>query len=131
MVPSAYVELATYPLTPSGKLDRSALPAPEFTTGSGRPPTSEEQRRLCEIFSEVLGITVTSIDDDFFALGGYSMLLVRLAGAIRREFDVDVAVADLMVAPTVLDVARRLERVLENCGPITPAAGLPLPRPRP
>ncbi|MET0474163.1 MAG: amino acid adenylation domain-containing protein, partial [Mycobacterium sp.] len=108
MVPSAYVELATFPLTPSGKLDRRALPEPEFAAGSGRPPETPEQQRLCEIFTDVLGAEVRSIDDDFFALGGHSLLLVRLAAAIRREFEVDLPVAALMVAPTVADVAAQL-----------------------
>ena len=53
----------------------------------------------------MLGVDVTTIDGDFFALGGHSLLLVRLAAAIRRDFDVDVPVAELMVAPTVADVA--------------------------
>lgn len=108
MVPSAYVELREFPLTPSGKLDRNALPEPQLTTGAGRPPQTPQHQRLCALFAEVLGVGVTSIDDDFFALGGHSLLLVRLAAAIRREFGVDLPVADLMVAPTVADVAQRL-----------------------
>jgi amino acid adenylation domain-containing protein len=108
MVPSAYVEIATFPLTPSGKLDRNALPEPQFSAGTGRPAVTAHHRRLCELFSEVLGVEVTSIDDDFFALGGHSLLLVRLATTIRRELGVDVPVADLMLAPTVAEVAVQL-----------------------
>jgi amino acid adenylation domain-containing protein/non-ribosomal peptide synthase protein (TIGR01720 family) len=108
MVPSGFVELSSFPLTPSGKLDRNALPNPQIDTAAGRSPETAQQRRLCELFSEVLGVDVTSIDTDFFALGGHSLLLVRLAAAIRREFGIDVPVADLMVAPTVADVAIRL-----------------------
>jgi amino acid adenylation domain-containing protein len=108
MVPSAYVGLESFPLTPSGKLDRKGLPAPEIAAGDGRPAVTPQQHRLCELFSEVLGVGVTSIDDDFFALGGHSLLLVRLSAVIRREFDTDVAVAELMVAPTVAEVAARL-----------------------
>ncbi|KAA0084465.1 non-ribosomal peptide synthetase [Mycolicibacterium sp. P9-64] len=108
MVPSAFVELSGFPLTPSGKLDRRALPDPQIDAGAGRPPATAQQQRLCELFSEVLGTSITSIDADFFALGGHSLLLVRLAATIRREFGIDVPVADLMVAPTVVDVAIRL-----------------------
>jgi amino acid adenylation domain-containing protein/non-ribosomal peptide synthase protein (TIGR01720 family) len=108
MVPSACVELAAFPLTPSGKLDRGTLPAPHFRGGTGRPPVTERQRRLCAIFAEVLGVETNGIDDDFFALGGHSLLLVRLAAAIRRDFGVNVAVADLMLTPTVAEVADRL-----------------------
>ncbi|WP_246600280.1 amino acid adenylation domain-containing protein [Skermania piniformis] len=108
MVPAAFVELAEFPLTPSGKLDRRALPDPEFGSGAGRLPETESQRRLCGLFAEVLGVSVSSIDDDFFVLGGHSLLLVRLAAAIRREFGTDVPVAELIVAPTVAEVATRL-----------------------
>ncbi|MHA3022899.1 non-ribosomal peptide synthase/polyketide synthase [Mycobacterium sp. BMJ-28] len=108
MVPSAYVELTEFPLTPSGKLDRNALPEPQISMGAGRSPRTPEEQRLCALFAEVLGLAEPGIDDDFFALGGHSLLLVRLASAIRREFGVDLPVADLMVAPTVADIAPRL-----------------------
>ena len=125
MVPAAFVELAAFPLTPSGKLDRRALPQPEFGTGSGRPPTTPQERRLCGLFTEILGTEVTSIDDDFFALGGHSLLLVRVASAIRREFDVDLPVASLMVSPTVAEVAARLavsgaERAADSLAAVLP-----------
>ncbi|MET0897107.1 MAG: thioesterase domain-containing protein, partial [Mycobacterium sp.] len=110
MVPSVFVEVTEFPLTPSGKLDRKALPAPELVGDSGRSPVTARQVRLCELYSEVLGSSVTSIDADFFTLGGHSLLLVRLAAALRREFDVDIPVADLMVAATVTDIDARLDR---------------------
>jgi amino acid adenylation domain-containing protein/non-ribosomal peptide synthase protein (TIGR01720 family) len=105
MLPAAFVELTAFPLTPSGKLDRRALPEPQVDTESGRPPVNSCQQRICELFTEVLGVDVATIDADFFRLGGHSLLLVRLAAAIRREFDVDLPVAVLMAAPTVADVA--------------------------
>jgi thioesterase domain-containing protein/acyl carrier protein len=122
MVPSAFVELAAFPLTPSGKLDRNALPEPQFGVGTGRPAATPQQQRLCELFSEVLGVSATSIDDDFFSLGGHSLLLVRLAAAIRREFGIDVPVADLMVAPTVAEVANRLTTggAADSLAPVLP-----------
>ncbi|KAA0102330.1 non-ribosomal peptide synthetase [Mycolicibacterium sp. P1-18] len=109
MVPSAFVAVEAYPLTPSGKLDRRALPDPQIASGAGRPADTAVQQRLCELFSDVLGVAVTSVDDDFFTLGGHSLLLVRLASVIRREFQVDVPVATLMVAPTVAEVAALLD----------------------
>ncbi len=110
MVPSAFVALEAFPLTPSGKLDRRALPQPELGANSvgGRPPETARQRQLCVLFSTVLGVEVTGIDDDFFVMGGHSLLLVRLAAALRREFDVDVPVADLMAAPTVAEIDQRI-----------------------
>jgi thioesterase domain-containing protein/acyl carrier protein len=108
MVPSAFVEVGAFPLTPSGKLDRRTLPEPEFAATTGRLPTSAQQRRLCELFGSLLGVDVTTIDADFFALGGHSLLLVRLSAAIRREFDAEIPVTDLMMAPTVAQMAARL-----------------------
>ncbi|WP_029115226.1 non-ribosomal peptide synthase/polyketide synthase [Mycobacterium sp. URHB0044] len=108
MVPSAFVALDAFPLTPSGKLDRNALPDPQFEAEAGRRAATAQQRRLCELFSDVLGVGVTSIDADFFALGGHSLLLVRLAATIRREFGIDVPVAELMLASTVADLDARL-----------------------
>ncbi|MBS1695714.1 MAG: non-ribosomal peptide synthase/polyketide synthase [Actinobacteria bacterium] len=108
MTPSSYVALATLPVTPSGKLDRKALPEPAPDVAEGRPPATDDERRLCELFTDVLGVDVTTVDTDFFTLGGHSLLLVRLAGAIRRDFGADISVADLMLACTVSQVARRL-----------------------
>ncbi len=108
MVPAAYVALTAFPLTPSGKLDRRALPDPEISSGGRRVARTAEELRLCALVGAVLGIEVTGVDDDFFALGGHSLLLVRLAAAIRREFGVQLAVADLMVTPTVADIAAML-----------------------
>lgn len=116
MVPSGYVRVSEFPLTPSGKLDRNALPAPESGGATGTPPTTDRQRQLCALFSSVLGVEVTGIDADFFALGGHSLLLVRLAAALRREFGIDMAVADLMVASTVRDVDRRMAAGGEHSG---------------
>lgn len=78
---------------------------------------------MCELFSDVLGLEVTGIDDDFFVLGGHSLLLVRLAAALRREFSVDVPVADLMVSPTVADIDQRLDAAgssVDSLAPVLP-----------
>lgn len=104
MVPSVFVGLDAFPLTPSGKLDRRALPAPIVDSGSRRPPETSTQRRLCALFGDVLGVAVDSVDADFFALGGHSLLLIRVAAAIRDRFGIEIGVSDLMLAPTVADV---------------------------
>ncbi|MFC9789364.1 amino acid adenylation domain-containing protein [Rhodococcus sp. NPDC127528] len=86
MVPSAFVELDTLPLTPSGKLDRKALPAPDFSAAvSRRAAGTGAEGRLAAQFAEVLGLDGVGADDDFFALGGDSILAIRLVNLARRD----------------------------------------------
>ncbi|MFB6527721.1 amino acid adenylation domain-containing protein [Streptomyces sp. NPDC056399] len=89
MVPSAVVVLAELPLTPSGKLDQNALPAPETAPRSaGRPPRDDRERALCQVFDEVLGVlgvSGTGIDDDFFMLGGDSLSSIAVATRARER----------------------------------------------
>jgi thioesterase domain-containing protein len=113
MVPAAVVALPALPLTPSGKLDRRALPAPEAvrTEDGVAPPRHATERAVLDHFEEVLGRRPISIDDDFFALGGSSLLAVQLIARVRRMVGGgDVPLAALFQAPTAAGLAAYLHR---------------------
>ncbi len=109
LVPQAYVVLAELPRTANGKLDRRALPAPDLTAVStGRAPRTPQEEQLCELFAELLGLTSVSIDDDFFALGGHSLLVMRMISRIKTAFKVEVSIKTVFAAPTVAALVEQL-----------------------
>ncbi|GAB3740918.1 hypothetical protein GCM10027598_71130 [Amycolatopsis oliviviridis] len=119
MVPTACVPLARLPLSPNGKLDHQALPAPDLTaTTPFRAPRTAREKALAELFAEVLGVDRVGIDDGFFALGGHSLLATRLVSRARAELGTEIPIRKIFDLPTVSALAAWSE---ESAVPLRPS----------
>jgi amino acid adenylation domain-containing protein/non-ribosomal peptide synthase protein (TIGR01720 family) len=105
MVPSAFVVLPEFPLSPNGKLDRSALPAPVVSGPSFVEPRTSVERALAGIWADVLGVEAVGVQDDFGSLGGDSILSSRVLSRIRTELGVELPARAVFDARTVADLA--------------------------
>ncbi|WNN39141.1 amino acid adenylation domain-containing protein [Pseudomonas inefficax] len=102
MVPKTYVMLAAFPLTPNGKLDRKALPAPvRERRASYRAPGTEREATLAALWAEVLGVEQVGLDDNFFELGGHSLTATRLVSRLRSSLGLEVPVRALFQHSTL------------------------------
>nr|AIS85472.1 siderophore 2,3-dihydroxybenzoate-glycine-threonine trimeric ester bacillibactin synthetase [Verrucosispora sp. MS100047] len=108
MVPAAVIPLDRMPLTANGKLDRRALPEPEFTAGTGRAARDAREEILCGVYAEILGVPTVSIDDDFFDLGGHSLLAAKLAARVCAILGTQLTIRDIFQAPTIAALAAQL-----------------------
>jgi len=109
MVPAEFVFLDALPLTPTGKINRRALPAPDLSARQSEnlyvPPQTEMERTLVEIWSHVLRREKIGIDDNFFELGGESLLATRVISQVRAAFKVELPLRHLFESPTVAGLA--------------------------
>jgi amino acid adenylation domain-containing protein len=126
MVPSAFVMLETLPLTPNGKINRKALPAPDSTrlelSKTFVSPQDELELKLAKVWEGVLAVGPIGIDDNFFEIGGHSLLAVRLFAQIEKSFGRNLPLATLFQAPTI----RLLAQVLREEGWTAPWSSLVL-----
>jgi amino acid adenylation domain-containing protein len=133
MVPSAWMRLDSLPLTPSGKVDRRALPAPPaadeevMADDPSRAPRDPAEELLAAVWSEVLGVQRVGIHDDFFELGGHSLLATQVMSRVREAFNVELPLRRLFEGPTVAELAHAIETALAAGAP---AADGPIPRAR-
>ncbi|PBC51089.1 non-ribosomal peptide synthetase [Rhodococcus sp. ACS1] len=109
MVPGALVQVTAIPLTVNGKIDRDALPDPGVVTAEGQGTHTPIEDVVADVFAEVLGGAEVGTRHNFFDLGGNSLLATRVSARVSAVFDIDVTVKDVFEAPTVAELAARIE----------------------
>ncbi|WP_219536840.1 non-ribosomal peptide synthase/polyketide synthase [Nonomuraea guangzhouensis] len=106
MIPAIFIELAAFPLTPNGKIDRAALPTPSTDhSDTYQPPTTLTEELLAGIWSDLLGVERVGVTDDFFALGGHSLLATQVVSRVRALFGAEIGLADVFDRPTIAGLA--------------------------
>jgi amino acid adenylation domain-containing protein len=130
MVPAVFVVLDKFPLTPNGKIDRKALPAPASERAQSKqaftPPRTPAEETLARIWRELLRQPEIGIDDNFFEIGGHSLLAMQLMARVRKEFQAELSLRNIFEAPTIAELANILERKQQPARETPP----PLPRAR-
>ncbi|WP_442947013.1 amino acid adenylation domain-containing protein [Nostoc sp. UHCC 0870] len=124
MIPSQFIILDALPLTPNGKVDRRGLPKPQFQTSSQTiAPRTPTEELLLNIWQNILNLTSVGITDNFFTLGGHSLLVIRLVSQIQQVFGVDISLRQIFEKPTIAELANlidssRLNTSLSNSIPV-------------
>jgi len=112
MIPAAFVVLEAFPLTPSNKVDRKALPAPDHTVAESipyAPPRTELEEQLAEMCAQLLQLERVGIHNNFFELGGHSLLAARYASYIRESFGIDLPLRTIFEHATVAELAAEID----------------------
>lgn len=127
MVPSAFVIMEALPLTPNGKVDRKNLPSPdtrrdETVTGGFVAPRTKVEGQIARVWQEVLGVDTVGVHDNFFDLGGHSLLMVRTHGRLAELFKGELSIVDLLRYPTVASLAGFVSAETDHSGPAVQAA---------
>ena len=113
MVPTEWVVLEAFPLTPNGKLDKKALPKPDRRQHLDyQPPKTETEQVLERMMSEVLNLDQVSREDDFFNLGGHSLLATRLVTRIKQYYDINFPASTLFEKPTIAQLGQHIDNLL-------------------
>ncbi len=126
MIPATWQVLDTLPLTPSGKVDHRALPEPGPAAGPAEyePPSTPVEEALAAIWAEVLGSDRVGVRDNFFELGGDSLRSVGIAARVQSAFDVPLTPRDVLVAPTIAELAEVVEeKVLQEFESVAASSG--------
>jgi amino acid adenylation domain-containing protein len=110
MIPARFISMAAFPLSPNGKVDRAALPAPVVanSVSAVEAPSTELEQRLVELWQRILRVERVGLDDNFFDLGGDSLMIVAAHSNLQKTFEVEIPVTDLFEFTTIRTLARHL-----------------------
>lgn len=114
MIPNNFIFMDSLPLTENGKIDRKSLPNPEFSTSDNQHPMTELEAKLMQIWQQVLGLKQFSIYDDFFALGGNSLLLSQLIFTLKEELHFDMHFTTFLKKPTIVALAEIMTKKIHH-----------------
>ena len=113
MIPTAFVELSSLPLTRNGKVDRRALPVPDYALAADHadfvPPRTSLEESLAEMWGRLLGIELVGVNQSFFESGGHSLLATQLVSHVREAFEVELPLRDFFESPTIAGLAAAIE----------------------
>ncbi len=133
MLPSLFVLLDKMPLTANGKVDHRALPEPQWngnaTLSSDSLPRTSTEEAVAEIWTSTLGLNNVGIHENFFGLGGHSLIAVRVGMCINEKFQVEMPLADMFNAPTVAELSEHIDNLKQDTEAVHPVEPIPsLPR---